>query len=456
MKKFIIVSVIVAIFFSILDAKDKDVLVIGHTMYQKQKIDYKTVVTFAADKEGKRVWNWSHAQRYCKNLKLNSYSDWQVSSRTELLKIMTKDQGYNGLYVKNNFAKYMPEPDPKYFDVWMWTRDSKASSLGAFVNFKKGKTGWADKKYKGYVICTRNLGKNLKLNADIAKHKKPLLFEYKKNIWRSDLTKKGTMPLGNYSLLSFNCQTGLNPSVLSMSRLIKHKKTTYFFAYKGQNKKSLNLYRTHGTVNSTKKIGSIGNNVAYSPVWIGDKLYFLSSAYLPQQADPSEEKLWMLDAKANRLRYIGETIKNKSNDIMFPFAKSKTKLFFKTFSYGSKGKKEREWIFTTGQQKGFKKVKSFKKIPDDLKSIKVAGKSHRLKSLDLLPWGCGADSIQGSFKIEKKSILYKNKQIIKLSNVKDLKVYDVELVFNGEKYAVLASSNHLWGVNSRGKMERLK
>jgi len=155
MKNFILIAVMIAVSFSPLDAEDKEVLVIGNTMYQKQKIDYKTVVTFAADKEGKRVWNWDHAQRYCKNLRLNNYSDWQVASRTELQKIMTKDQGYNGLYVKNSFAQYMPEPDPKYFDVWMWTRDSKASNLGAFVNFKKGKTGWADKKYKGYVICTR-------------------------------------------------------------------------------------------------------------------------------------------------------------------------------------------------------------------------------------------------------------------------------------------------------------
>ena len=172
MKKFILIAVIVAVCFSTLEAEDKEVLVIGHTMYQKQKIDYKTVVTFAADKEGKRVWNWDHAQRYCRNLGLNNYSDWQVASRAELLKIMTKDQGYNRLYVKNSFARYMPEPDPKYFDVWMWTRDRKRPNLGAFANFKKGKTGWADKKYKGYVICTRNVGKNFKLNANIGKLKK--------------------------------------------------------------------------------------------------------------------------------------------------------------------------------------------------------------------------------------------------------------------------------------------
>lgn len=153
MKKLRVVAVAMVILASWLGAKD--VVVIGHTMYQKQKINYKTVVIFAADKEGKRVWNWDHAQRYCRNLSLSGYHDWQVASKSELLKIMANYQGYNGLYVKNIYGRYMPEPDPKYFDVWMWTRNSRAPHLGAFVNFKKGKTGWADKKYKGYVICTR-------------------------------------------------------------------------------------------------------------------------------------------------------------------------------------------------------------------------------------------------------------------------------------------------------------
>jgi hypothetical protein len=453
MKKFIVLALIITVYFSTLEAEDKEVLVIGHTMYQKQKIDYKTVVTFAADKEGERVWNWDHAQRYCKNLKLNNYSDWQVASRAELQKIMTKDQGYNGLYVKNSFAGYMPEPDPKYADVWMWTRDSKASNLGAFVNFKKGKTGWADKKYKGYVICTRNAGKNFKLNTDIEKLKKPLLFEYKKNVWRSDMTQKGTKPLGHYSLLYFYCQNGLNPPILSLSRFIKHKKTTYFFAYKDNNKKRLNLYRTNGTSKGTKKVGSIGNNVAYSPIWVGDKLYFLSNEDLPQQDYSSGEKLWMLDTKINRLRYIGETVTNNSYDILLPFAQSKTKLFFKRWSAG-KGIIAGVWV--VDQKKGFKKVKGFKKIPDHLKSIKVAGKNYRLSPLKTLPWGCSTDGIQGSFKIEKKSILHKNRQILKFSNVKGLKAHDAKLVFNSENYAVLASRNHLWAVNSRGNMVRLK
>ncbi len=140
-------------------------VIVGTTMYQNQKIDYKTVVIFAADKEGKRVWNWNHAQRYCQNLRLNGYRDWRVASKAELLEIMANYQGYNGLYVKKIYAQYMPEPDPKYFDVWMWTRDSRSSILGGFVNFKKGQTGWADKKYKGYVICTRKVKKVTKNNS---------------------------------------------------------------------------------------------------------------------------------------------------------------------------------------------------------------------------------------------------------------------------------------------------
>lgn len=129
---------------------------IGHTMYQRQKFDYmKDVLIFASDREGRRVWNWQHAQRYCRNLTLGGYRDWQVASKAELLKIMSKHHWYNWLYVKKIYGgQYMPEPDPKYHNVWMWTRDSNGN-LGAFVNFKKGNYGWADKKYKGYVICTR-------------------------------------------------------------------------------------------------------------------------------------------------------------------------------------------------------------------------------------------------------------------------------------------------------------
>ena len=172
------------------------------------------------------------------------------------------------------------------------------------------------------------------------------------------MTQKGTMLLGDYSLLYYYCQNFPKAAIPAASRLIKHKNTTYFFAYKGKNKKSLNLYRTNGTAKGTKKIGSIGNNVAYSPVLVGDKLYFLSSEYLPQQADPLEEKLWMLDAGVDRLRYIGETA-GKSKGNMYIFAKSSTRLFFKYLSYDSKREKEGEEIWVADPKKGLKKVKSY-------------------------------------------------------------------------------------------------
>jgi len=158
MKNLIKIIVSIVALLSFLEAKST--VTIGHTMYQKQKFTYRTDVRiFATDKEGSRVWNWRHAQKYCQNLKLAGYRDWQVASKAELLKIMADYEGYNGLYIKRIYGgQYMPEPDPKYHNVWMWTRDS-SGNLGAFVNFKKATYGWADKKYKGYVICTRKAAK---------------------------------------------------------------------------------------------------------------------------------------------------------------------------------------------------------------------------------------------------------------------------------------------------------
>ncbi len=428
-------------------------ITIGKTMYQKQKFDYrKSVLVFEADKEGERVWNWNHAQRYCQNLRLDGYRDWKVASRAELEKIMSKHRGYNGLYVKKIYGQYLPEPDPKYFDVWMWTRESKRPNLGGFVNFKKGKTGWADKKYKGYVICTRSAGKSLKSKGGIAKSAKPFLFVYQKNVWRSDMTKRGTRPLGDYKLLYFYCQNGLDPAIPSASRLISYKNRTYFFAYanSAKNKKNLNLYRTNGTKNGTRKIGNIGRQVAYSPIWVGSKLYFLSSAYLPQQADPMKEKLWVLDTKIKRLKYVGNTATESKGNI-YPFAKSRNKLFFKHVPHD-----KNKSIWVTDKKRGLVKIKNLQNASDNLKSIKVAGKNRILNPLNILPWGCDGMNGKGSFKIVKKSLWYNNVKIKNLSETKGLKVHDLKLVYHSKKYAIVSSNGKLWGVDTKGKMERLK
>ena len=425
-------------------------------MYQNQSFTAKDKQIFDADREGKRVWNWDKAKNYCNRLNLDGYDDWRVASQKELQAIMIKKISKKGLFVKAAFSSTMPETGGKYNDVWMWTRNSDSSKLGAFVNFKKAKSGWADKSYKGYVICSRSVGKAAKSNAGIVKLKRPFLFEYKKKIWRSNMTLKGTMSLGNYSLLYFYCQNGLDAAIPHASKLIKHKKSIYFFAYKGKNKKSLNLYKTNGTVKGTKKIGSIGNNVAYSPIWVGDKLYFLSSAYLPQQSDPLKEKLWVLDTRVNRLRYVGETADEAG--FMYPVFKSKTELFFKSaFMDESTKIHYRDLMVTKHSKKGFKRAKRFKgKIPHDLKIIKVAGKNHHLQPTEILKWGCGASANKGDFKIEKKSLWYKNKKLMTLSSLKGMKVYDVKLVYNGKKQAIIAPNGYLWGADSSGNVKKLK
>ena len=107
---------------------------------------------FDADAQGSRVWNWQNAKGYCSTLRLNG-GGWQVASKSELLAIMTSQPRVgDGLYLKHNFK--MPMLGGRYNDVWFWSRNSNGN-LGAFVNFKKHTNGWADKKYKGYILCTR-------------------------------------------------------------------------------------------------------------------------------------------------------------------------------------------------------------------------------------------------------------------------------------------------------------
>jgi len=151
MNKFLIIA---ALFLQFLSAEST--VVIGNTMYQNQPFTKKDKHIFDTDWEGLRVWRWSKAQDYCKKLKIKGYSHWRVASQKELQSLMSKKPSDKGLFVKSKFASGMPAVDGTYDDVWMWTRESRGK-LGAFVNFKKAKSGWADKKYKGYVICTRSV-----------------------------------------------------------------------------------------------------------------------------------------------------------------------------------------------------------------------------------------------------------------------------------------------------------
>ena len=130
--------------------------IIDRVMYQNQPFTKKDKHIFDTDWEGLRVWKWDNAQAYCRKFEFNGYDDWQVAGRDEL-KALFSSKRHKGLWVKKAFASQMPPLGGKYDDVWMWTRESRDSKLGGFVNFKKAKSGWADKKYKGYVLCTRKV-----------------------------------------------------------------------------------------------------------------------------------------------------------------------------------------------------------------------------------------------------------------------------------------------------------
>jgi len=161
MKKIIAIAVMLATSLSFLQARGSDVLIIGDVMYQNQAFSARDKQIFDADIEGSRVWNWHHANRYCRRLHLNGYSDWRLASTRELTTIMNRTKGRNGLYAKPIFK--MPATGGKYDNVWMWAGEAVAepnsldSHIGSFVNFKKNNRGNADMGYKGYVICTRSV-----------------------------------------------------------------------------------------------------------------------------------------------------------------------------------------------------------------------------------------------------------------------------------------------------------
>ena len=129
------------------------VITINGIDYANLNFNHRDKQIFDSDTEGSRVWNWENAKKYCSSLYYFHGGGWQVASRAELLAIMAhRRQVSSNLYIKPSFK--MPRAGGRYNDVWFWSRNSNGN-LGAFVNFKKHTSGWADKKYKGYVLCTR-------------------------------------------------------------------------------------------------------------------------------------------------------------------------------------------------------------------------------------------------------------------------------------------------------------
>lgn len=438
--------------------------VIGDTIYQNQAFSTKDKEIFDSDKEGSRVWNWSQAQRYCKRLKLDGHSGWRVASQKELQLLMSKTPKSNGLYIHPRFAHNMPKIGGRYDDIWMWTRDKKSTKIGAFVNFKKAKQGWAEKRYKGYVLCTRKVSTSRKKN----RLKKVMLFESNAQVWRSDMSPKGTYALGAYQLSDFQV-CGIIPLGYSRehacsdesSGFVRFGKYKYFFAHKGSSK-ILNIYRTDGTKKGTKKIASLGKKVAYMPMVIAHNLYFMRSSYVPFQTEPPDRELWVVDmkrAKAKKIIQLNFDTSINGSNYFSMYASSKSHLFLQAHHYDEKSKiTNKELWLVEKNNKNIRKLKEFKdEIPENLKSIKVSGVINKLTKVpNNSSFGWERFIPKGEFSIKEGFLLHKGAKIANLSKIKGLISHKANIVYNSKEDTIIESSGKLWGVDDTAKVLRLQ
>jgi hypothetical protein len=126
----------------------KDVVVIDGLWYQNQPFT----------KEYER----EDAKKYCDNLSLAGYDDWQLPTYEELKKLVTQSQNTNlkGYHynVDSRFVEHMPRPsNGKYNIVFFWTSTefSKDSEGTWMVNFGNGSDSWGFDMLEGYTLCVR-------------------------------------------------------------------------------------------------------------------------------------------------------------------------------------------------------------------------------------------------------------------------------------------------------------
>jgi len=79
----------------------KGITTIDGLSYQNQPFSAQDKRNFDNDKEGGRVWTWSRAKKYCRDLTLGGYSDWRLPTKSELMKL-----GNIELYNWDNYANW--------------------------------------------------------------------------------------------------------------------------------------------------------------------------------------------------------------------------------------------------------------------------------------------------------------------------------------------------------------
>jgi hypothetical protein len=127
--------------------------------YQNQPFSAQDKRNYDNRKEGGRVWSWSGAKKYCRDLTLSGYSDWRLPTKSELKKLLTKNKNGNSsgyqYYIKKEFVENMPPINGKYFYAYFWSSTEKDSSSAWIVNFSGGLDFWVKHSRTNCAMCVR-------------------------------------------------------------------------------------------------------------------------------------------------------------------------------------------------------------------------------------------------------------------------------------------------------------
>ena len=152
---------------------------VENLMYQNQHFSIRDKRNFEKQKEGGRVWTWSGAKKYCKELTLGGYSGWRLPTKTELSQLATvklyKWEGHKNhkkwlnknryrqnkssnayqYFIKKEFVENMPPLNGLYKLAIFWTSIEKDPISSRLIFFGRGTERWGGKLGFVYTLCVR-------------------------------------------------------------------------------------------------------------------------------------------------------------------------------------------------------------------------------------------------------------------------------------------------------------